>query len=294
MAQARDVGLLLNQPASGFQIEGVPEQEVMSFVDARGVMVQQETNLCCRCCCCQPNVNFRMSTWFDDYQPGTDIQTQWYIKEDAGFLGRCMHFQFPGAKKTQWAVHYKNAEGPVLMTHDKPVTCSHCPCVGASDSGELIRCPCCCCLPYLDTRGPDGQLLGTTKYVCDMCLWVPKYDVFDAAGNLIYKIRSDTCCFGCCVQCRRGNRANGGGRRRGCLRVPFYVREPNEPHNRLQGPLGESDITDLWAGWARECCTKQETWGVRFPEIPADSARARKSTLVGATLLLGMLHFEHE
>lgn len=37
-----------------------------------------------------------MSTWFDNYEPGTDIQTQWYIKEDAGFLGRCMHFQFPG------------------------------------------------------------------------------------------------------------------------------------------------------------------------------------------------------
>jgi len=260
-------------------------------------MVQQETNLCCRCCCCQPNINYRMQPWYDNYSPGTDINTTWYMVEDAGFLGRCLSCQFPGARKTRWTVHQgDNASGPVIMYHEKEVTCSHCPCVCVSDGGEIVRIPWCCCLPYLETHAADGRLLGTTRYVCDQYLCVPKFDVFDAQDNHVYRIRSDTCCFGCCVQCRRGNSAqNQGGRRRGLFRVPHQIREPVEPHGKLSGPHGEADVTDLWAGWRRQICTKQETLGVKFPHMQeGGDPFAMKATLVGATILLNSLMYDHE
>lgn len=272
-------------PLAALAIEA-PGQQQMRFDELPGVMVQQETNLCCRCCCCQPNINYRMQVFTDDYEPGTDLESTWFIAEDAGFLGRCCSCLYPGARKTQWTVHSgSNAEGPVLMTHDKEMTCSHCPAIFWSDGGEILRCPCCCCLPYLTTRSPDGQVLGTTKYVCDRWLFVPKFDVFDANDQHIYRIRSETCCLGCCVRCRRGGRRGGG------FRVPHSIREPFEPFNQI----ADADITDLWAGFVRQACTKQETLGVKFPPVREDQDRfAVKATLVGATLLLNTLLYDHE
>lgn len=216
------------------------------------------------------------------------------MTEDAGFLGRCMGCLCPGARKTKWTVHEGGtADGPVVMTHEKEVTNSHCPAVCISDGGEIVRCPCCCFLPYLATRDPEGQLLGTTKYVCDMCLFVPKFDVFDAQDQHLYRIRSDTCCFGCCVQCKCGGQK--GGSRRGRFRVPHHVREPNEPYNKLSGSLGEADITDLWSGFVKQVCTKQETLAIKFPAVAdANQAFATKATLVGATILLNTLMYDHE
>lgn len=254
-------------------------------------MVQQETNLCCKCCCCQPNIDYRMSPYTEAYQPGTDLERTWYIVEDAGFLGRCLGCLYPGAKKTQWTVHEGgNTDAPVLMTHEKDMTCSHCPAVGCTDGGEIVRCPCCCFLPYLRTRNAQGHLLGTTKYVCDMFPFVPKFDVFDANDQHIYRIRPNTCCFGCCVMCRRaGNRQQG--RRRGCFRVPHPIREPVEPYNQI----ADADIQDLWAGFVRQACTKQETLGVKFPPAQAgQDAFAIKATLIGAAILLNTLIYDHE
>jgi hypothetical protein len=122
-----------------------------------------------------------------------------------------------------------------------------------------------------------------------MWLCVPKFDVFDAMDNHLYRIRSETCCMGCCVKCRRGN--GNQGRRRGLFRIPHQIREPVEPYNQI----GDADITDLWAGFMRAACTKQETLGVKFPpDVPGQDNFATKATLVGATLLMNTLLYDHE
>jgi hypothetical protein len=75
------------------------------------------------------------------------------------------------------------------------------------------------------------------------------------------------------------------------FRVPHLIREPAEPHNQI----GDADIVDLWAGFARQVCTKQETLGVKFPPTrPGQEAFAVKSTFIGATILLNSLLYDHE
>merc|ERR1719162_2735637 len=96
---------------------------------------------------------------------------------------------FPGARATTWTVHRgHDTSGPVVMRHEKGTTCSHCPAVCLADSGEILRVPWCCCLPYLATVDQDGNLLGTTRYVCDMWLCVPKFDVFDAQDQRMFRV----------------------------------------------------------------------------------------------------------
>jgi hypothetical protein len=64
-----------------------------------------------------------------------------------------------------------------------------------------------------------------------------------------------------------------------------------EPYNQI----GDADITDLWAGVVREVCTKQETLGVKFPPTqPGRDPFATKATLVGSTILLNTLLYDHE
>lgn len=278
-------------PLRGAAFAGAPAQQAMRFQETNGVMVQQETNLCCRCCCCTPNINYRMQPYTDDYQAGTDLAAMWYIKENAGFLGRCVACLFPGAKKTVWTVHEGSDEsGPVLMTHEKEMSCSHCPAVFLTDALEILRIPMCCCLPYLVTRDAAGTVLGTSKYTCDQWLFVPKFDVFDASDQHIFRVRPDTCCFGCCVRCRYFQCGQQGRRRGGRFRMPFQIREPVEPYNQID----DAAITDLWAGFVRQSCTKQETLGVKFPACEGVDMDAMRATLVGTTLLMNTLLYDHE
>lgn len=268
-----------------------PFQHVMAFDDCSGVMIQQETNLFCRCCCCQPNINYRMAPHEGEYVADrSDVLATWYIAESASFWGRCLGSLFPGAKATTWAVHEGGTpEGRVIMWHEKGVTCSHSPAL-IMLHGHVFHMPWCCCLPYLTTYDGDGTKLGTTRYVCDRWLCVPKFDVFDAQDAHMFRVRSKTCCFGCCKM--PAVRQLGGGRRR--LRVPHQVRHPVEPFDEIEG----ADITDLWAGLVRQCCTKQELLGLRFPAATSlhhgQDIKAAKATLVGTTLLLNTLLYDRE
>lgn len=251
---------------------GPPPQQTMDLESAPGIMIQQDTNMCCRCCCCQPPIDFRMQGYSDSYEPGTDIEAWWYVREEAGYFGRCMSCCCPGARQTRWTVRQGTAPGgPVVMTHEKPMTMSHCPTVCITDGGDLVRCPCCCCLPFLTTRDASGRELGTSKYVCNIPFcFVPQLDVVDAGGTRIFRVAPDSCCCGCCIRCRcqrRGDQSGGGRRRR--FRVPHYIRSPEEPHEKL----GDAAITDLWAGVIRDCFTKREVYSLKFPDVPAGRAR---------------------
>jgi len=290
----RDLGSRLVNPPQ--QVMGVARPVDPGHLGAvQAVLVQQDTNLCCRTCLCQPNINFNMQAYTgqEEYRPGDQIPATWHITEESTCCFRAFACCCPGMRPTTWTVRDGPAAGggpdsQVLMTHSKGLTCSHCPRVCITDKGELVSIPWCCCLPYLETRDGQGNILGRTNYVCDAFPFVPKFDVFDASERHLYRVLPESCCLGCCIRCRCGGRGSGGRR----LRVPHVVREPREPY----APIDDAAITDLWAGLARQLCTKQDVFAVKFPSSYEQGVdiNAAKATLVGATLLLNMLMYEHD
>jgi len=144
----------------------------------------------------------------------------------------------------------------------------------------VIRCPCCCFLPYLNTRDRSGQLIGTSKYMCDHCLFVPKFQVMDAQGREVYRVRPDTCVLGCCVRCKCG------GVKGKCCRVPYVIRDP-----RTNAPIEDAEIVDMWAGFKNECCTRKNIYGIKFP---SQASQQMKASLIGTALLIDITMVEQE
>eukprot|EP00930_Biecheleria_cincta_P042564 TRINITY_DN29289_c0_g1_i1.p1 TRINITY_DN29289_c0_g1~~TRINITY_DN29289_c0_g1_i1.p1 ORF type:complete len:276 (+),score=36.67 TRINITY_DN29289_c0_g1_i1:83-910(+) len=254
-----------------------PAQMSMSSLPNDGVMVYQNTSQCCRCCCCQPNIDWTIHPYKADWGHEDQMQTLMFMKEDASWFGRCMSWCCPAGRATKYSVYAGDkATGQVLFTHEKGCTNSNCPIVMFSDNGP-VRCPCCCCLPYLETKDASGKVIGKSQYVCDQCLFVPKYDLYDSTGKQIYRVRPETCCGGCCINCKCG-----GGQRGKCFRIPFPIRDPvtNEP-------VGDAAITDLWAGALHECCTNREMYALKFPQNADPKERENiQKTLIGMTLLI--------
>ena len=96
--------------------------------------------------------------------------------------------------------------GPVVMIYEKPFSFPIC-CNVPIPTGEdvlMISMPCCCLLPSVETKTPQGQFLGRTDYACDTFVFVPKFAVYDANQKIQYRIRPETCCGGCCVNIRCG------------------------------------------------------------------------------------------
>jgi hypothetical protein len=264
--------------------EEAPSQLSM---DGPGLMVYQETSQCCRCCCCQPNINWTIHDYADNWSHESELPTKAYMKEDASWFGRCWSHCWPGWRATTYTVHAGSSDaGTILFKHEKSATCSNCPLYPPfyGDNGP-IRCPWCCCLPYLETKDPNGNLLGTSKYVCDECIFIPKYEVLDKNGTRVFFVRPEVC-FGCCVQCRGcGDNGGGGGGKGKCFRVPFLIRQPLPPYDQVDA----GSITDLWAGMKHECCTNREMYSITWPTSMSNSIKdvdAIKKTLIGMTLLI--------
>jgi len=159
----------------------------------------------------------------------------------------------------------------VIATHEKPLTCS----MG-----------CCCFQPFIVTKDGNGNVIGKTQFVCDGCIFVPKYDVFEANGQKKYRLRPDTCVAGMCIQCRCG------GAKGKCCRVPYIVRDP-KTLDPLKGNGGQENaqVTQLWSGLMNECCTQRDTFHVIFP----DTATAEeKLALTGSAILIDVLEVENK
>jgi len=179
----------------------------------------------------------------------------------------------------------------VIATHEKHRSCGVYCCLLP---GYGIPCICNGCgLPYLETKDPKtGDLLGKTQYVCDLCCFVPKYDIFDASGKKLYRIRPDTCVGGICVMCRCD------GSQGKCCRVPFILRDP-ETHEPITSgtAAGDDDGTKkamvdvLWAGWKSACCTSKNAYHLVFP--PNVTAQ-EKAVVMGSTLLVDVTMFEQD
>lgn len=245
-----------------------------------GVLVKQHTSQCCRFACCQPDIDWNIHTYVSEYKDGDQVPQIAFIKEHATCPGRTCSFCYPAARQTRYTVHQGTSEaGPIMFTHEKPLTCSHCPWYPPHPD---CRCPWCCgCLPYLETKDPSGRVLGKTEYICDMCLFVPKFDISDGSGKVVYRLRPDTCCADCCIMPRCGG---AGGK---CLKVPFLLRKPEAPFD----PIEDAAIVDLWAGFKKECCTQKNIYAVKFPN---DANEDMKKTLTGATLLLDLVVNEQQ
>ena len=262
----------------------------------KAVLMTQKTSQCCKPCCLQPNIHWTIKpmTTDEDAMPTIseaegkswiDAPPMMFVRETAGFLGRCFSFCGPGSRKTKYETFAgEDDTGELLFYHDKDHTMGVNQVVGCNDKGQFIRCPCCCCLPYLKTKKPDGEEVGKTIYLCDMCLCVPKFMV-SKRGEPRYLIRPDVCCGGVCVKCKCGGKKKGGGSAN-CCKIPFYVRDPVTKEK-----IDEAQITDMWAGFRHEMCTKRDLYMVMFPK---EADVEDKALLLGATNLIDICLNEQE
>lgn len=297
-----------------------PQSLTMDRLGERNeLIVAQTTSQCCRMGCCQPSINWLIAEG-NNYDAGTNpfsLDSVGWIHEESPFWGRCLSMCSSGLRQAKYVQHVgappdslKNEnkdwcscqydEYPenlseadrtsnVVLIHEKEQSCG----VG------FCWFPCLCngCnLPYLETKDGNGKTLGRTQYVCDMCCFVPKYDVFvnatDGKNDLLkYKLRPDTCVAGLCVRCRCG------GEKGKCCRVPYLVRDPNtgEPiGSDATTPAGKtmnSMVDTLWTGWSNECCAERNSYHVTFP---SNVSPEEKAVLIGSTLLVDVTCYEQD
>lgn len=270
------------------------------------LVLAQSTSQCCRCCCFQPSINWVLEN-SDNFQPGTnpfDLEIGGWIHEESSWCHRWWTALMPACRKIKYVHHsgkapesitqenkgwFRCQTGPitkgmseeernrdVIATHEKEQTCGIC----------CLIFPLCFNLPYLETKGPAGEKMGTTEYLCDMCPFVPKFQVRDKDDQVKYLLRPDTCVAGACVMCRCG-----GGKGK-CFRVPFIVRDPvtKEPL-KANVQEGKAELTNLWSGWANECCMRKNAYYMAFPE---GATTEDKLTLIGSTVLIDVVMFEQE
>ena len=248
-----------------------------------GFVIKQRTSECCRCCCCQPNIDWIIGSYDKYVDPNVEPPAVLYIEEEAPYCGRCWSYCLPGARPTTYNVHKGSTpDDPIVLRHEKSWTCGQNILVGLSDGGP-IRCPCCCFLPYLNTyEHRTNQLLGSSRYLCDECLFVPKFGIYDNLGNPQYLLRPDTCCCGCCVLCKCCEK---GAR---CCQIPYYFRHFDTKDKIDQDE--EVSIRDLWAGIGSEACTKKNLYAVKYPTNC--TSNSTKATIQGCTLLIEMTMVE--
>lgn len=288
MMEMQNTNKLLIDPANGPPTMEMVEGKVRM---GNGMLIQQKNSECCKFWLCQPNIHWNVSPYREEVDSSNDYPAVATIIEDAPYCGRVWSCCAPGCRETKYTVLEGNVDvanlpkqngrldlsdvGVPLMTHEKKRTCGTF-CLVITPWGA-IPVPMCTNLPYLETSS-NGQVVGRTEYLCDKCLFVPKFAVKDANGQEVYRIRPDTCCAGCCVRCRCGGK---GGK---CFSVPYIIRDPT-----TQEKMDEAHITDLWAGLKKECCTRKNNWQVKFPENATDEM---KMTLMGAALLVELTMVE--
>ena len=250
----------------------------------------------------------------NNFVPGTnpfDLDAVGWIHEESGLVGRCLSHYAPGYRRIKYVQHSGPPPGSIMSENKSWFSCQ-CEDTPSDLSEEDIKsnvvaihekgqtcgihcCGClmcnCCDLPYLETKdGSTGEVLGTTRYICDLCCFVPKYDILDASGNKKYHLRPNTCVIGMCPECRCD------GKKGKCCRVPFVLRDPStlEPISSgatLEGKPVRSMVDVLWTGWANACCSKKNAYHVTFP---TEMTSAEKAVLVGSTILVDVTMFEQQ
>jgi len=215
---------------------------------------------------------------------GSDPEQIGHMLEESPFCpDRCF---WGGMRKFKMPITVPDQNGETMMMLEKQFSFpTHC--IIHLDDDIVI--PCCCNLPTLKVFTPDGTYVGKTKYACDMCLWVDKFQTYNENGDVQYLIRPDTCCLGCCPVCNCG-----GGKGGSCLYLPYYIRDPTSKEKVKGGPGANGEyaqVRKVWTGLKKECCTSADNFFVIFPE---GASTALKGALLGSTILIDSAVYEEK
>ncbi|CAK8673082.1 phospholipid scramblase 1-like isoform X2 [Clavelina lepadiformis] len=140
---------------------------------------------------------------------------------------------------------------------------------------EFKCCAGCCwcantdhCAFMVNVESPVGNPIGQIRQ--DHYLWTPYFNILDANGEQIFKIKGPCCiCTGpCCPN-----------------DVPFDI----HPKDTSNPPIGR--IAKQYGGFLREAYTKATNFSVSFP---MDLDVKMKAVLIGATFLFDMMYFEQQ
>ncbi|XP_077998863.1 phospholipid scramblase 2-like [Glandiceps talaboti] len=122
-----------------------------------------------------------------------------------------------------------------------------------------------CCAMEVAVEAPVGTVVGYVKQTGSV--WPPHFDIKDADGNTVFKIRGPCCiCQGVCCQWDQ----------------EFLVH-----NNDLTSEVGK--ISKQWSGLLREMYTNADNFGVSFPQ---DLDVKLKATMLGAVFLIDFMYFE--
>jgi hypothetical protein len=284
-----------------------PEQQVMDHAQIlqemnNSFLVKQTMRGCLQeCMGCEATSEYEISKMDWAYLgSGTVLQEGWeseanrmYALEQSSLLqrlcwkdGRSMSISVSEWQKDKDG---KPCAGAKIVEFKKPCGCpTICRITIPDKDGEgstQIQCPCCCMLPKVTGVMPDGREIGTSQYICDNVCCVPKFH-YKEHNELVYVIAPPTCCGGCCISCERGYG-------KGCCKVPFYFMEP-DGHTRVKDSAGrDAQISKVWAGLKKECCSSADTFAVFLPE-ECQKNPDRAIGMLGLTFLLDFTVFENQ
>mmetsp|Transcript_107713 Transcript_107713/g.214041 ORF Transcript_107713/g.214041 Transcript_107713/m.214041 type:complete len:291 (+) Transcript_107713:66-938(+) len=278
-----------------------PGQEYMhpkigaNFNHHDSMLVKQTAKGCCQeCFGCEAKSEYKISAMDWGYLESTSLLKEGamsqpdllYAIENSSF---CMRLCWrDGRGFTLKVSEGSEAGGDRVATFKKPCGCPlyfNCTMPADTEGNTCdLFCPCCCFLPKVVGTDPDGKEINTSVFLCDKNCCVPKLG-YTEKGRTIYILRPETCCFDCCVK------PKFGGRGRKKFSVPFYFWDP-ATKQKVENPDGKNpQITKVWSGMKRECCTSADTFATFFP---TDVSASRKAGLIGLTLLLDFCVFERQ
>lgn len=277
-------------------MKGNPGELIQSIFGPKdSILVKQTMKGCLQeCLGCEAKSEYKVSNMdYSMIESGTILKEGAMTQQDEMYLieesNCCLRICFQDGRPFVLKLSTGGeAGGTPIAEYRKPCGCPVMFTIH-TDNGQ-IDCPCCCMLPQLTAFTADGKELNNTRYQCDMCLYVPKF-MYSEGGQDIYKIRPETCCGGCCIVCKCG--------KGGAPAVPFYFWDPANPDIQITasgpGQAGRTpedqdpQITKVWAGMKKECCSTADNFAVFFP--PGANAE-RKAGILGSTMLVDFVFFE--
>lgn len=273
----------------------VPTQQEMDakvekiFGTLDGLLVKQtHTGCCTECLACEASSEFKISPMQRKYLKGYYVKEEgktqddiMYAREDSKFFMRCCWRD--GRAWNMNLTEGPEVTGAPLLKYSSPCGC---PLVCRCHAGDGDCSPACCCwLPKVTMNGPYGADYGIeARYRCTYCN-IPKME-YAEAGQVVYVIKPETCCFDTCIACNPLTCKN-------CGFVPFYFHEPGTM-KVVGGEYSGREtphIRKVWGGFKPACCTTADTFAIFFP-TGVDAKR--KAGILGVAFLLNFSVFERQ
>mmetsp|Transcript_6482 Transcript_6482/g.15761 ORF Transcript_6482/g.15761 Transcript_6482/m.15761 type:complete len:253 (-) Transcript_6482:156-914(-) len=139
-----------------------------------------------------------------------------------------------------------------------------------------------CCLQEASIFSGEEHL-GDIK---ENCWWfVPSFKVTDPNDKKLYMIHPPTCCFGGCVNCCPGGSCPCP---HGCCMIPCDVYAVDKNGFEIQEKVGT--MAKIPKKTFKECFNEINYYKVDFPETATND---EKGLLVGSSILVNALYFEH-